>query len=39
LPTHAFLATTMDIFPPQACKKLMANEDNKNYKKIKNKIK
>jgi hypothetical protein len=29
LPTHAFLATTLDIFPPQACKKLTVNENNK----------
>jgi hypothetical protein len=29
LPTHAFLATIMDIFSPQACKKLIANENNK----------
>jgi hypothetical protein len=29
LPIHAFLATTMDIFPPQACKKLRANENKK----------
>jgi hypothetical protein len=29
LPTHAFLATTIDIFSPQACKKLTINENNK----------
>jgi hypothetical protein len=29
LPTHAFLAVAMDIFPLQACKKLTANENNK----------
>ncbi len=29
LPTHAFLIAAMDIFPLQACKKLMANENKK----------
>jgi hypothetical protein len=29
LPTHAFLVTVMEQFPPQACKKLMAIENNK----------
>jgi hypothetical protein len=29
LPTHAFLAAVMDIFLPQACKKVTANENNK----------
>jgi hypothetical protein len=29
LPTHAFLAAAMDIFLPQACKKLTVNENNK----------
>jgi hypothetical protein len=29
LPTHAFLVAAMDMFPPQACKKLTANENNK----------
>jgi hypothetical protein len=28
-PIHAFLVAAMDIFPPQACKKLTANENNK----------
>ncbi len=29
LPTHAFLAIVMDIFPLQECKKVTANENNK----------
>jgi len=32
LSTHAFLATTMDIFPLEACKKLTTNENNKTKK-------
>jgi len=30
--THAFLATMMDIFPLEACKRLMTNENNKTKK-------